>query len=90
MGRTIQLAVPPIRRRDSCGSRTAKAGSLFTDSGHREVRNKSNPRRKASRESAFFPGDFIREHTLPGIEPTAYKCAFVKGDQAFSEGLLVS
>ena len=26
----------------------------------------------------FFPGDFIREHTLPGIELTAYKCDFVK------------
>lgn len=33
------LAVPPQWRRDSCGRRIAKAGSLFTDSGHREVRN---------------------------------------------------
>ena len=56
--------------------RVFKTGSLFTNFGHRE--SVITNLKRSSCYSVFFPGDFIREHTLPGIELTAYKCDFVK------------
>lgn len=34
--------------------------------------------RGSSWQSVFSPGELIRGYTLPGIEPTTYKCDFVK------------